>query len=131
MDSNTPNLPTTSLTIRLQQLEKHMMQTIPPTDKCHALLKFTFMFIRVSVTKFFANQQDFCPLHWSDMQKTFFYLKSYIYAHPEIHWDESHYSDILYIYRYSKPENDTKEKVIACLNALEEKISYHHKQYHN
>jgi len=124
MTLNIPSAPKTPLTIRLQQLEQYMVQAMPPTDKGHALLKFILMFTKVYLTKFFANQQDFCLPHWSDLQKTFFYLKSYVYAHPEIHWEESHYSDILYIYRYSKPENNTKEKVIACLNALEEKLSY-------
>ena len=128
MDLSTPKVPATSLTLRVQQLEERMMKTTTPTTirKRPILVKLAApvtKLINKYLVKIFTHPQDFCPPQYN-AQETFCYLKSYIDAHPEMHWEENCQTDILYIYRYSKLENNTKEKVIACLNFLEKETVY-------
>jgi len=127
------------ISIRLRQLEMRLEQVSPVTTANTTLLQRALSTISAHLTKVLDDRQDLFQPNCLELKRDLmhstglsqkkailknqlFYLTNYINHQKNIHWEESYHTDILYIYRYSKQENDTKEKIIACLNFLEEAV---------
>jgi hypothetical protein len=128
------------ISIRLRQLEMRLEQVFPITTAHTSLLRRVLSTISTRLAKALDDRQDLFQPNCFELRRDLmrskglyqkkailknqlFYLTNYVNHQKNIHWEESYHTDILYIYRYSKQENDTKEKIMACLSFLEEAIA--------